>query len=309
MERLRDNSAGVLCVGRVYCDIIFTGIDDLPKLGEEKFASGVSLHAGGGAFITAAYLASLGRPVSLLATLPSGPFASFIRDELVHSGINIDYCEESDCQDGPQLTVALSMQNDRAFITKRSSAALPCKAINWQDYPRVSHLHIGELATLAEYPKLIEDAHEAGVTVSLDCSWDDDVFARSDLTSLIKGLDVFLPNEAEFQQLAKLGCSVEDSCLCVIKLGAAGARATQSGQTTSCPATAVNVIDTTGAGDAFNSGFINGWLTGMSVKECLELGNECGARAVSGVGGFTNPAPQPKKHPIEGMQGLTLKAQ
>ena len=145
--------------------------------------------------------------------------------------------------------------------------------------------------------------------MSLDCSWDDDVFARSDLTSLIKGLDVFLPNEAEFQQLAKLGCSVEDGCLCVIKLGAAGARATQSGQTTSCPATAVNVIDTTGAGDAFNSGFINGWLTGMSVKECLELGNECGARAVSGVGGFTNPAPQPKKHPIEGMQGLTLKAQ
>ncbi|MFT5047719.1 MAG: sugar/nucleoside kinase (ribokinase family), partial [Porticoccaceae bacterium] len=73
MEEHGDKSAGVLCVGRVYCDIIFTGIDNFPKLGEEKFATGVSLHAGGGAYITAAYLASLGRPVSLLATLPSGP--------------------------------------------------------------------------------------------------------------------------------------------------------------------------------------------------------------------------------------------
>ncbi|MFT6639941.1 MAG: sugar/nucleoside kinase (ribokinase family) [Flavobacteriaceae bacterium] len=286
MEEHGDKSAGVLCVGRVYCDIIFTGIDNFPKLGEEKFASGVSLHAGGGAYITAAYLASLGRPVSLLATLPSGPFAGFIRDELVESGINIDHCVVSECHDGPQLTVALSMQNDRAFITKRSSFALPCKTINWQDYSAVSHLHIGELAMLAEYPSLVEDAHKAGVTVSLDCSWDDEVFARKELDSLLSDVDIFLPNEAEFEQLTNIGFCVENTRLCVVKMGALGARAIQGGETLTRMAKVTDVVDTTGAGDAFNSGFINGWLNGMSLGGCLVLGNECGARAVSVVGGF-----------------------
>jgi sugar/nucleoside kinase (ribokinase family) len=287
VEEQRDKSGGVLCVGRVYCDIIFTGIDNLPKLGEEKFATGVSLHAGGGAYITAAYLASLGRPVSLLATLPSGPFGGFIRDELIQSGINIDHCVESECDEGPQLTVALSLQNDRAFITKRSSFALPCKTINWQDYSAVSHLHIGELAMLAEYPNLVEDAHKAGVTVSLDCSWDDEVFARKDLDSLLSEVDIFLPNEAEFEQLTVMGFCVENTWLCVVKMGASGARAIQGGETSTRRAMSVDVVDTTGAGDAFNSGFINGWLNGMNLEECLELGNECGAQAVSVIGGFT----------------------
>ena len=298
MDRRQEITGSVLCVGRVYCDIIFTGLDQLPSLGEEKFATGVELHAGGGAYITAAYLAYLGRKVSLLATLPSGPFAGFISDELVRSGINIDHCEESDCNEGPQLTVALSMRNDRAFITKRNSSALPVDSIDWRNYPSVSHLHIGELATLAEYPELVEDAHIAGKTVSLDCSWDDDVFAREDIDTLLRDVDIFLPNVAEFEQLKKLGFNVDSARLCVIKLGALGARAVQNGKTFSCPAMDVGVVDTTGAGDAFNSGFISAWLDGIELDACLQRGNECGARAVSGVGGFTpvNEATPAIKH-------------
>jgi sugar/nucleoside kinase (ribokinase family) len=46
-------------------------------------------------------------------------------------------------------------------------------------------------------------------------------------------------------------------------------------------------VDTTGAGDAFNSGFIHSWLDGVNIQGCLLRGNECGAKAVSGIGGFT----------------------
>jgi len=62
----------VLCLGRTYCDIIFTGLADMPALGRERFAEDVAIAAGGGAYITAAHLAALGRPAALLTRL-GGP--------------------------------------------------------------------------------------------------------------------------------------------------------------------------------------------------------------------------------------------
>lgn len=50
---------GVLCVGRVYCDVVFSGLQDLPASGQEVYASDLSMHAGGGAAISASYFASL----------------------------------------------------------------------------------------------------------------------------------------------------------------------------------------------------------------------------------------------------------
>lgn len=284
MAAQRIKNGGVLCVGRVYCDLIFTGLQQIPLLGEEKFASDVALHAGGSAYSTATHFALLSRQVSLLATLPSGPLSAFVRNELVQSGINIDHCTESKSNDGPQLSVALSIQNDRALISKRSGSALPTAKINWQEHPNISHLHISELATLCEHPTLVEDAHEAGATVSLDCGWDDELFTRKDLHALLSEVDIFLSNESEFQQLTQGGFRVENTWLCVVKMGKQGARAIQGGEMFYCEAKSVEVVDTTGAGDAFNSGFINGWLNGTSLLACLELGNKCGARAVSTPG-------------------------
>lgn len=275
----------VLCVGRIYCDVIFTGLDRMPVLGEEHFASGVSLHTGGGAYITAAFLASQKRPVSLFATLPSGHFGTVVRDELLQSGINSAHCVESKTPIDPQLTVALSMKSERAFVTKRSGDALPTQKINWQNFPGIGHLHIGELATLLEHPTLVADAQEAGVTVSVDCSWDDAVFARDDLDKHLQGIDVFLPNKSEFDRLKSVCSCIDSLPLCVVKQGAAGASAFCSTKVVSSPAEDVDVIDTTGAGDAFNAGFIHGWMSGQGIEECLVLGNRCGATAVRSVGG------------------------
>ncbi|MEM7568109.1 MAG: hypothetical protein AAF321_12840, partial [Pseudomonadota bacterium] len=60
----------VLCAGRLYCDLVFAGAPRLPTLGEEVFCEGLTLDAGGGAFITAAWLAALGRRATLFAIAP-----------------------------------------------------------------------------------------------------------------------------------------------------------------------------------------------------------------------------------------------
>ena len=56
------------------------------------------------------------------------------------------------------------------------------------------------------------------------------------------------------------------------------------------PTEAVDAIDTTGAGDAFNAGFLSSWLQGAELKTCLDAGNARGALTVRRRGGFVSPA-------------------
>jgi len=280
-----ESSGRVLCVGRLYCDLIFTGLDHLPRLGEKLEANGVALQAGGGAYITAAYLAALGRPVSLLASLPTEPFAATIKDEIRRNGIEGSACKTPNPAAEPQITVAMAQGDERAFVTRRSGSALPDKDVPWHRWPELTHVHIGELTTLLEYPSLIADARVLGLTVSLDCGWDDAALSRPDIAEKIAEVDVFLPNAAEFRQLQEVGFTSSTTDLCVIKRGAEGADIALAEGVLSRPAMLVDVVDTTGAGDAFNAGFLHAWLAGQVPSVCLESGNRCGALSVRSVGG------------------------
>jgi sugar/nucleoside kinase (ribokinase family) len=69
------NRRGVICAGRIYCDLVFSGLPAMPRLDAEVFASAMTPVLGGGAFIAAAHLAARGRPVSLLARFGTDPIS------------------------------------------------------------------------------------------------------------------------------------------------------------------------------------------------------------------------------------------
>lgn len=279
------SNPGVLCVGRLYCDLVFTGLPSLPAMGREIYAEGLSLHPGGGAAITAAHLAALGRPAHLAATLPAAPFGALVADRIDAAGIDRSLCAVAAPGGDPQITVALVRDGDRAFVTRRTGRALPDLDATRLAGRALGHMHIGELATLVERPGLIGLARACGLSLSLDCSWDDSV--RAECAALIAQVDVFLPNAEEVAQLHALGLAAPFAPLTVIKRGAQGAEARlSSGETFYASVQPVKVRDTTGAGDAFNSGFLHGWLRGDPVAACLALGNACGARTVQTIGGF-----------------------
>ncbi|WP_108482692.1 carbohydrate kinase family protein [Oceaniglobus ichthyenteri] len=276
--------AGILCIGRLYCDLVFGDVPRLPAMGQEVYAGALSLHAGGGAVITAAHLAALGRAAHLAAYWPADPFEGKITADVSGAQIGHSLCQPSLGHE-PQITVAISGATDRAFLTRRVGPAVPrltpaqLKALN------IGHIHIGELATLIEVPGLIGLARAVGATVSLDCSWDDATTAKA--APLIRAVDVFFPNEAEVAQLEQLGLAPPYAPLTVVKLGQNGATAHAPCGSHSVAAQRVDVVDTTGAGDAFNAGFLNSWLNGAAIPECLAAGNAQGARAVQQVGGFS----------------------
>ncbi|HEY5796941.1 MAG TPA: carbohydrate kinase family protein, partial [Bosea sp. (in: a-proteobacteria)] len=85
----------VVSIGRLYCDIVFRGFDALPQLGEERFAREVSVVPGGGGFITAAHLASLGSQVALLSRIGLDPLSHAIAPALAESGVDLRWLERA----------------------------------------------------------------------------------------------------------------------------------------------------------------------------------------------------------------------
>lgn len=271
----------ILCAGRLYCDLVFAGASRLPTAGTEVFAPGLSLHAGGGAFITAATFSALGHAVRQFSRLPAAPFDSIVLSELDTFNVNARHCVPATPSSDPQLTVAMTTPDDRAFLTRADGPALPSlSSINWTDF---RHLHIGELGTLQENPTLIAHARSAGLTISLDCGWQDSF--DTDATSLIAAVDVFLPNESELASLTAVG--IPDICapLTVVKCGPNGSRGSTGSTWIHRQNTPVKIVDATGAGDAFNAGFLSKWLSKASLADCLDQGNACGAAAVQSSGG------------------------
>ena len=279
----------ILSVGRLYCDLIFTDLPRMPTLGTEVFSEGFGAHAGGGAFITAAHLAQLGHPTSLAAMLPASPFADLMRPDLEASKVDLSLCAPLPPDDGPQITVAMAQAADRSFLTRRAGPAFP--GISAEDIARrkIRHLHVGEVASLIAQPDLIGVARSQGATISVDCSWED-AFDITALRQCVGAIDVFLPNETEMDALRRLGLSSDIAPVTVVKQGHLGATLISREGTVTVPAFATEVLDTTGAGDAFNAGFLSSWLSGATPRACLEAGNRRGALAVRSTGGFSAQA-------------------
>lgn len=282
----------VLSAGRLYCDLVFRGLEAMPRLGEERFADDVAIVPGGGGFITAAHLVGLGRPAALLARLGEDPFSQSLLPVLENSGVELAFLEYA-ADAGPQLTVAMIKDGERAFLSRRAGPARPGTLPAALGDVRASHLHIAEFATLAEIPHLVTDARHHGLTVSLDPSWDDALIRSPDLLALCNGIDIFLPNAAEARAIADsddLDTAgrrlARHFALVVIKDGGDGARLYQGKNTVALPAAPCQtVLDTTGAGDAFNAGFLVAWLAGRSPERALAEGIACGTLSVQSIGG------------------------
>lgn len=231
------------------------------------------------------------RPVALLAKLGTDTFSRAIGEKMQQSGVDLQFLEHS-ADAGPQVTVATVVGHDRAFLTRRAGTALPSTleaAFAWE---KARHLHIAEFATLHEMPALISHAKDNGLSVSLDPSWDASLIYDKGLLRACAGVDVFLPNLEEAEAItghadpeAALTALSGAFPVVALKGGAQGAWVSSPAGFHYAAAKKVPVVDTTGAGDAFNAGFIDAWLRREEEKLCLEAGVAAGSLAVQAAGG------------------------
>ena len=130
------------------------------------------------------------------------------------------------------------------------------------------------------------------VTISFDLGWDPEEIWDRKIYELFPYIDVLFMNETEavrysgLENVKKAAEKFASMCgTAVVKLGKNGSLAVKNGKLYQVNPFAVQVRDTTGAGDSFNAGFVYGFLMDKDTEECLRLGNACGALSVTALGG------------------------
>ncbi len=288
----------VLAAGDLNIDLVLTGCP-LPEPGQERLVEGARYSIGGSAAIFACNLASLGAKVGLVACIGDDAPARFLLEEVSAIGVNIaGICRET-LATGITVILALPGREQKAMLTYRGAI----ESLAEEHLPdallrRARHLHIGSyymLPRLAEgSARLFRRAHENSMTVSLDTNDDPLDEWGGGLPELLRDVDIFFPNRREALQIARetdlerAGRRLAGFCrTVVVKADADGALLFTDGGHTRLhsPPRPATMVDSTGAGDSFDAGFLRRWLERAPLEECLRFGNECGARAISAPGG------------------------
>lgn len=281
----------ILVIGPVYCDLLFEGLEALPKLGTERFARGFRVAAGGSA-ITAIALARLGWSVAVAADVGDDAFGVAVRDELAAEGVDVRHLRTRTDAPTP-MTAVLSTPGDRAFVTFLAPAGEVADLDAVLRDTGARHLHVAGFPAAQARPELVAQAHARGVGVSFDPGWDEAALADSRVRGVARACDVLLPNRIEAARLANAPeadalarlAAERPARTTVVKDGADGAAGMDGTGMARVASPPVRAVDTTGAGDVFDAGFLDAYLSGASLAACLRRGVACGARAVTAVGG------------------------
>lgn len=289
----------ILVAGEINPDLILTGEDLIPRFGQhELLIDGATLAIGSSSAIFACGAARLGLRVAFVGIVGDDLFGHYMLDAMHICGVDVSpVIVDKNVQTG--LSVILNRGTDRAILTFPGCISkLTAQHVSTDLLSRSRHLHVAsyflQTALQPDLPDLFRHAHSLGVTTSLDTNWDPQK-EWAGFDKLLQLVDVFLPNENEalaISQAEDLSGSLDwlaaRSPLVVVKLGARGAVARTKERSAFAPALPVQVVDTVGAGDSFDAGFLYGYLNGWPLERSLRLACVCGSlstRAAGGTGG------------------------
>jgi sugar/nucleoside kinase (ribokinase family) len=291
-------SKRILVIGELNVDMILSGLPALPTLGQEILAGGLHTVIGGSSAICAAGMARLGASVDFIGKVGADNYGDFLMEQLRQLGVGVGRMIR-DPVACTGITISLTYPDDRALITHLGCIShLRLEDVNTSVLGRYSHLHVGsyflQRGLQAGLPELFRQARRAGLTTSLDTGHDpDEEWGNDKLRTLLDFVDVFMPNEEEACAIARLDDAeaalrelAKRARLVVVKCGSSGAMALHDEQIVHSPAFQVEAVDTTGAGDSFDAGFIYAHaIRGLPLKEALRFANACGALSTTGFGG------------------------
>ena len=286
----------LLVLGDANPDLVLRGDVD-PDFGQaEKLVDDASLVIGGSGAIAACGAARLGLRVAFAGVVGDDVFGRFMLEALGERGVDTRGCLV-DPHRPTGLSVILSRRDDRAILTSVGTIAdLRGEIVDLDLLRSTRHVHVSsyflQRGLQADLPGLFREAHGAGATTSVDPNWDPEQEWDGGLLSLLSQTDCFLPNSAEARAITGIDdvdvaaeALAERGATVAVKFGQGGGLAIAGDEVVRSEAIPSAVVDSTGAGDGFDAGFLAARLAGWPLGRCLQLAVACGSLSTRAAGG------------------------
>ena len=287
----------VTIAGELNLDLILYGLPEQLPPERELLADRMMLTLGSSSAIVAHNLAALGSRVGFQSRVGDDPLGQIALDRLQQSGVDVSQVRRIPGDITTGLTVILPHGSWRNILTYAGTIA----ETSWEDldldYLADSrHFHFSsyylQRALRPRVGELFQRLKAKGLTISLDTNDDPEDRWEGGLHEVLRYVDVFLPNEREACKAAgtedletavhKLSAFVP---LVVVKLGRKGALAQKDSERFESASKEVVPVDTVGAGDSFDAGFLHEYVKGSALPTCLASGNKAGAFSTTRPGG------------------------
>ena len=287
----------VTIAGELNLDLILYGLPEQLLPERELLADRMMLTLGSSSAIVAHNLAALGSRVGFQSRIGDDPLGKISLERLQQGGVDVSKVRMIPGATTTGLTVILHHQQWRNILTYSGTIA----ELTWDDldldYLADSrHFHFSsyylQKALRPRVAELFQRLKSKGLTISLDTNDDPDDRWEGGLHELLQHVDVFLPNEREAckaagtenleEAIEKLSKLVS---LVVVKIGPKGALAQKGSERFTAASKEVVPVDTVGAGDSFDAGFLHEYVRGSDIVACLASGNAAGAFSTTRPGG------------------------
>lgn len=287
----------VTIAGELNLDLILYGLPEQLEPERELLANRMMLTLGSSSAIVAHNLSTLGSRVGFQSRIGDDPLGRISLERLRASGVDVSKVRVVPGAITTGLTVILHHAQWRNILTYTGTIA----ELTWDDldleYLADSrHFHFSsyylQKSLRPRVAELFRYLKSKGLTISLDTNDDPDDQWEGGLQELLSHVDVFLPNQREAfkaagtenleEAISKLAKLVP---LLVVKLGRKGALAQKGSDRFTAASKEVVPVDSVGAGDSFDAGFLHEYVRGSDVAQCLASGNAAGALSTTRPGG------------------------
>jgi sugar/nucleoside kinase (ribokinase family) len=305
------DSYDLVVLGDANPDVILRGAPEVLTFGQaEREVASARLTLGGSGALMAHAAARLGLRTAFVGLVGADRAADLVLAMLADGGVDVSGVARDPGLDTAMTVVFVRPDGDRAILTSPGALSrFGPEHVDESVLTRTRHVHVASAflqpRLMAALPRLLAAAGKAGAVTSLDTNDDPSGRWAFEREPLLRVVDYLLPNEREAVALA-FGPSSHDSPLAaarslaahgplvVVKCGAAGAFAVHSGEhpypvrraRLDIPATGpAGLVDTVGAGDAFDAGLVAGLAQGLHLTGALRLAVAAGTLSVRRTGG------------------------
>jgi sugar/nucleoside kinase (ribokinase family) len=286
-------------VGIHIVDILGRPVPAIPDGQGIALLDEIRMTVAGTAAGTAIDMARLGLNISTIGVIGADELGRWLELKMRTEGVHTDGLSVDPSQPTSATMLPIRPNGERpALHVKGANTSLSLDHIDWGLIEAADYVHVGGTCLLDKFDgeptaEVLRRAQAAGAVTSLDMlGMRDSDFDRL-FGPVLPHLDWFLPNDDDARMVS--GRTDLDEAVAwlhdqgvggtVVTLGAEGASYTsQGGEEIRVAAYDIEVVDTTGCGDAFSGGFIAGLVEGRDVVGAMEIGVAAGSMVATGLG-------------------------